>query len=90
MKSKTSYFNKAIFHKNFTLYWPLWGMYSLLMLFILPLAIELNFYQMRLWAVVEEENRNYKLDNLIEILDSRVGLILVFVFAVIYAMALFG
>lgn len=90
MKSKTSYFNKAIFHKNFTLYWPLWGMYSLLMLFIMPLAIELNFYQMRLWAVVEEANRNYKLDNLIEILDSRVGLILVFVFAVIYAMALFG
>lgn len=29
MKSKISFFNKTIFWKNVTLYWPIWGIYSL-------------------------------------------------------------
>lgn len=29
MKSKISFFNKTIFLKNVTLYWPIWGIYSL-------------------------------------------------------------
>ena len=29
MKSKTSFFNKAIYKKNFTLYWPIWVCYLL-------------------------------------------------------------
>ena len=29
MKSRTSFFNKAIYKKNFTLYWPIWVCYLL-------------------------------------------------------------
>lgn len=36
MKSKTSFFNKGIFWKNVTLYWPLWGLYTLLLFICVP------------------------------------------------------
>lgn len=32
MKSKISFFNKTIFLKNVTLYWPIWGIYTLVSL----------------------------------------------------------
>lgn len=32
MKSKISFFNKTIFMKNVTLYWPIWGIYTLISL----------------------------------------------------------
>ncbi len=32
MKSKISFFNKTIFWKNVTLYWPIWGIYALISL----------------------------------------------------------
>lgn len=39
MKSKISCFNRTIFKKNFTLYWPLWIGYLLLLLAIVPLNL---------------------------------------------------
>ena len=39
MKSKTSCFNKTIFLKNITHYWPIWVMFTLWNLFILPFMI---------------------------------------------------
>lgn len=36
MKSKTSFFNKGIFWKNVTLCWPLWGLYTILLLIFVP------------------------------------------------------
>ncbi len=41
MKSKISCFNKTIFKKNLTLYWPLWTAFLLMMLAMVPL----NLYQ---------------------------------------------
>ncbi|MBO5097392.1 MAG: ABC transporter permease [Agathobacter sp.] len=39
MKSKISFFNKAIFLKNVTLYWPIWGIYTLFLLFAMPFSL---------------------------------------------------
>lgn len=39
MKSKTSCFNKTIFKKNFTLYWPIWAAYLLIMLAVIPVSL---------------------------------------------------
>ncbi len=42
MKSKTSYFNKTIFWKNVTLYWPIWGIYSFILLCAMPILFVLS------------------------------------------------
>lgn len=46
MKSKTSCFNKTIFKKNMTHFWPLWAIYSCYLLFTLPvrLWLEMQYY----------------------------------------------
>ena len=36
MKSKISFFNKTIFMKNVTLYWPIWGIYTLISVVMQP------------------------------------------------------
>ena len=36
MKSKISFFNKTIFMKNVTLYWPIWGIYALIVVIMQP------------------------------------------------------
>ena len=36
MKSKISFFNKTIFLKNVTLYWPIWGIYTLISVVMQP------------------------------------------------------
>ncbi len=44
MSSKLSFFNKTIFKKNIALYWPIWGIYTLVLLFSLPGILWLEFH----------------------------------------------
>ena len=46
MKSKISCFNKTIFKKNLTLYWPLWTAWLLLLLAAVPVSL---YQYMRLY-----------------------------------------
>ena len=39
MKSKNSFFNKTIFLKNVTLYWPIWGIYALISFIMQPFML---------------------------------------------------
>lgn len=39
MKSKISFFNKTIFWKNVTLYWPIWAIYTLLAFIYQPIIL---------------------------------------------------
>lgn len=43
MQQKTSYFNKTIFMKNITHYWPIWAIYSLFCVLILPFSLFMTF-----------------------------------------------
>lgn len=43
MRSKTSYFNKTLFFKNITGYWPIWAAYLLIWLLILPVNLGQSF-----------------------------------------------
>ncbi len=43
MKSKISFFNKTVFKKNVTLYWPIWAGYLLFLLGVQPFALWLSF-----------------------------------------------
>ena len=42
MKSKTSCFNKTIFKKNMTHFWPLWALYSCYLIVALPVSLWLD------------------------------------------------
>ena len=39
MQSRTSCFNKTIFKKNITHFWPIWGIYLVFLLYALPLTL---------------------------------------------------
>ncbi len=43
MKSKISFFNKTIFWKNVTLYWPIWGGYTFILMCIMPIMLWLEY-----------------------------------------------
>ena len=45
MQSKTSFFNKTLYRKNLTRYWPLWGMASFLAA-LFPLAMLVQLLRM--------------------------------------------
>ena len=45
MKSKISFFNKTIFEKNMTLFWPVWVIYTLLLLFRIPFSLWLSLQE---------------------------------------------
>ena len=42
MRSGTSYFNFTLFRKNLARFWPIWGLYGLLWLMLLPVNILVN------------------------------------------------
>ena len=39
MRSATSYFNFTLFRKNLSRFWPIWGLYSLIWLVLLPVSL---------------------------------------------------
>lgn len=42
MRSATSYFNFTLLRKNLSRFWPIWGLYGLLWLMLLPVNILVN------------------------------------------------
>lgn len=90
MQPKTSLFNKTIFRKNLTHFWPVWVLYSLLCIWLLPTA---TYFRLRNAdnSLLAEADRSY--DRLIHAVDSiqasaNTGLI--FVFAIISAAVVFS
>ncbi|MBQ6540077.1 MAG: ABC-2 transporter permease [Oscillospiraceae bacterium] len=44
MRSKTSFFNRTVFFKTFTSYWPVWALYLVVWILILPVGIANSGY----------------------------------------------
>ena len=42
MRSAKSWFNGALYKKNLTRFWPIWGLYLLIWLFVLPISLVLD------------------------------------------------
>lgn len=84
MKSKISCFNKTIFKKNFTLYWPLWIGYLILMIAMVPV----NLFQYMHQTLVEPQVKQYSaLRNIFTVAASPS---LLFVFCVAAVMCVFS
>lgn len=88
MKSKISFFNKTIYLKNITLYWPIWGFYLLFLLITGPAM---------LWLCLREEalypstyHAAAQLDLLHEFTNMNAVIALSMVMALLTAMALFN
>lgn len=87
MKSKISFFNKTIFKKNMTLYWPIWGIYTLLLLFFQPVILWISEYNSQFYNTYTYGDH---LENLISVLSMNGYVILIAVTAVLLGMALFS
>ncbi len=87
MKSKKSFFNKTIFKKNVTLYWPLWAVYTVFLFCMQPGLI---------WVFNYNANRRNdytmtdRVRDLISSLSMEGYILLIAFFAMLFGMALFS
>lgn len=79
MQSARSWFNVTLFRKNLTRFWPIWGLYLVIWLFLFPIALFLNNYSLVRFA------HEYVLEDIIS-----VGLPLAVVFSLLAACAVWS
>ena len=48
MRSATSCFNLTLYQKNLSRFWPIWALYGLIWLFLLPISILFTLLERRL------------------------------------------
>lgn len=84
MKSKISYFNKTIFKKNLTLYWPLWTAYLLYMLAGIPVSL---YQYMQGYSVTPETKQFNALRSIFNFATEPVA---IFMFCIAAVMAVFS
>ena len=86
MKSKTSCFNTTIFKKNMTQYWPLWALYLCYLLCVMPLGL---WQYLNRQYFYEAEQADWNFYAIKRIISNGLQPELIFVAAVIMAMAVF-
>lgn len=90
MKSKISFFNKTIFWKNVTLYWPIWGIYTLVLFISQPIALWF-INNMDYWNVGAGGYRDdAQLRDLMDLLGFMPCVVIIAIGAVFTGMALFS
>lgn len=96
MKSKISFFNKAMLRKNISLYWPIWGIYLVVLLLMIPVRLWFGFrtepYIMEGMngSVVVEPWSSVQLRVVGDCLNLTNSMVVVFIMAVISGMALYN
>lgn len=81
MRSGTSYFNFTLLRKNAARFWPIWGLYALVWVLLLPVA---TLAQRESWT--GQLAREYPL----MLLSSSSALVLIYLWAILAAMAVFS
>ena len=87
MRSATSYFNGPLYRKTMARFWPLWGLWGVGWLFLIPLNF-LNIYFNRYVSTAPQRRLMDMAANLPDLLES--GVVLALFFAILCAMAVFG
>lgn len=87
MRSATSYFNGTLYRKTLARFWPLWGLWGVGWLFLIPLNF-LNTYFNRYMSTAPQRRLMDMAANLPGLLES--GVVLALFFAILCAMAVFG
>ncbi len=90
MLSKTSAFNGTLFRKNLTTYWPLWTVYGVIWLLILPVSqFTLFFGQSKLFEDTPIKRMN-RLWDIFEVATEGTIVVMGVVAGLLFAMALFS
>lgn len=90
MRSATSCFNATLYCKTMFRAWPLWALYTLMWLFLIPLSMLSRYLDMNRWDSVDSardwlQNLAYDLPNYLT-----TGVMISCVYGVLCAMAVFG
>ena len=86
MKSKISFFNKTIFKKNVTLYWPIWVLYTVFLVFVQPVMFWSSCYYSKYYDAYTYQD---KLEDLIEVIYFDFHVYIIAFVALASGMALF-
>jgi ABC-2 type transport system permease protein len=89
MQSKISFFNKTIFKKNFTHYWPVWFGYLVICLFEIPFGIYICSRNVAYYTI-EAERAVERTNSYVNLMRAVMSPILPFLVAAVVAMALFS
>lgn len=82
MRSGTSYFNRTLLGKNLARFWPIWGLYTLIWVVLIPVSI---LAQRLYWDTVNARALPLRL-----IGGDSAALLLCFLFGILAAMAVFS
>ena len=69
MRSGTSFFNGALGRKTMLRFWPLWTLYTLVWLFVLPLSLLTRYFDRLRWGEAATL-QTWLLERAIEVPDS--------------------
>lgn len=91
MKLKTSCFNKTIFLKNITHFWPIWLMITGWNIFIMPFMIYNTSLDYRgIKEITEKEFQQMRSNDLLSIVSVYINPVVLFIFSIIAVMAVFS
>lgn len=91
MRSMTSCFNSTLYRKTMLRFWPLWGLYGLLWLFILPLRLLNDYFDMLRWGSTLTEAQQWLSERCYQLPETLTGGVWVAAFfGVLAAMACFS
>lgn len=91
MASATSCFNATYWRKTMARFWPLWSLYGVIWLFVIPLNLLNNYFDMLRWqnSLAEAQDMLFTtLEDLPRMLEP--GVLLAVVYGALSAMAVFG
>ncbi len=88
MKSKKSFINKTILEKNVKLYWPIWTLFTVVLLVQGPLSMWCGYRSAQYYYGAKW--KKFELDNMSPVISMRITIILIFIMAIITGMALFS
>ena len=88
MKSKSYCFNKTIFKKNLSHFWPLWALYTGYLILVLPVNLWLTMSGYSQWDTYTQVQR--QLTALGNTMQLAMNPIMTFVFAALTIMAVFS
>lgn len=89
MKSKISFFNKTVFRKNVTLYWPMWTLYLLVLLLLVPGTLWVRLHNLERYYT-RTLTQNDGLYAIYLSVNMPKTIFIVFVMAVVTGMALYN
>jgi ABC-2 type transport system permease protein len=90
MKSKKCCFNKTIFKKNISLYWPLWAGYQCLLILMLPVMIWMQTSNIERYTIDASDKIYQQMNVMRYTIDAAMSPIMFFVAAVLMTMAVFS